>query len=75
MVTGSTAARSNFSTLLFPSIRLNQAVSMQGIYRIGNVDTDLVPGATVAWADIEVAAMVGHAEHSSRVARGGQAAV
>ncbi|MFH1115471.1 MAG: hypothetical protein V1792_16305 [Pseudomonadota bacterium] len=53
MVTGSTAARSSFSTSLFPRLRINPAVTMQGVYRIGNVDTDVVPGATVAFADGE----------------------
>lgn len=53
LVTGSTAARSSFSTVLLPTIRANQAVALRGVYRIGNIDTELVPGATNAFASGE----------------------
>ncbi len=50
IVSGADASRSNLITLLFPQINVNPALALQGVYRIGNTDTDTVPGATVSFA-------------------------
>jgi len=53
IVSGADASRSNFTTLLFPQIRVDRALSIQGVYRIGNTDTDTFPGTTVSFAEGE----------------------
>ena len=50
LVSGSVGSNSSFSTSLFPWIRVNPAVSLQGVYRIGNTQTETLPGATVSFA-------------------------
>jgi hypothetical protein len=50
IVSGADASRSNLSTLLFPQIKVTPAVALEGVYRIGNNDTDTFPGGTVAFA-------------------------
>ncbi len=47
---GAVASQSNFSTSLFPTLRINPAVSLQGVYRIGNSPTEAFPGSTVPFA-------------------------
>jgi hypothetical protein len=53
MVSGSVGSNSSFSTSLFPAIRINPAISLQGVYRIGNSQTEMFPGATVSFASGE----------------------
>ena len=50
LVSGTDASINNFSTLLFPQIRMNRALALNGVYRIGNTDTDTFPGATTSFA-------------------------
>lgn len=53
LVSGTDASINNFSTLLFSKIRMNKALSLDGVFRIGNTDTDTFPGSTVSWALLE----------------------
>ena len=53
LVSGSNASRSYFSTSLYPEIKVNEAIKLEGAYRIGNSDTDTNPGATRTFANVE----------------------
>ena len=48
LVSGSDAARSLFTTYLYPEIKINPAIKLEGAYRIGNTDTYTNPGGTVS---------------------------
>jgi hypothetical protein len=50
MVSGSTGAVTSYTTYLSPVLKVNPALSLQGSYRIGNVNADVFPGATNAFA-------------------------
>jgi hypothetical protein len=53
LVSGSTAAKSFFTTYLYPEIRVNPAIKYHGQYRIGNSDTGANPGLTTVFANVE----------------------
>lgn len=53
LTSGSNASRSYFSTSLYPEIRVNPAIKLEGAFRIGNSDTNTNPGANVTFANVE----------------------
>ena len=53
LVSGASARKSSTSTSLFPTLRINEAMSLRGVYRIGNTDTGSYPGSTVSFAQGE----------------------
>jgi hypothetical protein len=52
-VSGSSAAKSFFTTYLCPDLRVNPVIKYQGQYRIGNADTGATPGLTAVFANVE----------------------
>ncbi|MGO9121926.1 MAG: hypothetical protein ACLQPD_30485 [Desulfomonilaceae bacterium] len=53
LVSGADASRSSVVTLLFPSLIVNPAVTLQGVYRLGSAETTFFPGSTVAFGNGE----------------------